>query len=127
MKFSRIREILDARWVGRPPDLDRECSYGGAADLMSDALAFVASADCVLLTGLINEQSVRTAEMLDLHVLVFVRGKSPAPPVVKLADEKGIALLSTGYSMYEACGRLYAAGLPGFAIRRDRDPAAGEA
>jgi hypothetical protein len=93
---------------------------------MSDVLAFVSSTDCVLMTGLINEQAVRTAEMVDVPVLVFVRGKAPAPAVVKLADEKGIALLSTAYSMYEACGRLYAAGLSGFAIRRDRDPAAGE-
>jgi hypothetical protein len=126
MNLSRIREVLEASWAGRPPAVDRDLSYGGAADLMSDALAFVSSADCVLLTGLINEQAVRTAEMLDIPVLVFVRGKAPAPPVVKLADEKGIALLSTGYSMYEACGRLYAAGLPGFAIRRDRETAADE-
>ena len=125
MKLSRIREVLGAEWIGTAPEADRECRFGGAADLMSDVLAFVTSADCVLLTGLTNEQAVRTAEMVDIPVLVFVRGKVPPGTVTALAAEKGIALLTTRCTMYEACGRLYGAGLGAFAIRRDREPAAG--
>ena len=83
------------------------------------------SADCVLLTGLTNEQAVRTAEMVDIPVVVFVRGKVPPATVIALAAEKGIVLLRTRCTMYEACGRLYAAGLAPFKIRREREAAPG--
>ena len=125
MKFTRIREILAGEWLGHPPTADQECRFGGAADLMSDVLAFVTSADCVLLTGLTNEQAVRTAEMVDIPVVVFVRGKVPPATVIALAAEKGIVLLRTRCTMYEACGRLYAAGLAPFKIRREREAAPG--
>ena len=125
MKLTQIQEILAGEWLGRAPGADRECRFGSAADLMSDVLAFVTSTECVLLTGLTNEQAVRTAEMVDIPVLVFVRGKVPPATVIALAAEKGILLLATRCTMYEACGRLYAAGLSAFEIRRDREPAAG--
>ena len=77
---------------------------------MSDVLAFVQE-DTLLLTGLVNSQSIRTAEMLDLPCVVFVRGKNPHRDAIERAKAIGMPALSTQYSMYEACGRLYAAGL----------------
>ena len=65
----------------------------------------------MLLTGLINSQSVRTAEMLDVPCLVFVRGKIPHQDAVQRARQIGLPMILTTCSMYEACGRLYAAGL----------------
>ena len=81
------------------------------ADLMSDVLAFT-HAGTLLLTGLTNPQVVRTAEMAEIVAIVFVRGKLPPPETVALAEEKGIPLLASKYTMYEACGRLYRAQLP---------------
>ena len=81
-----------------------------AADLMSDVLAFC-SPGSLLLTGLTNIQIVRTAQMLDLPAVVFVRGKIPLEETVSLARESGIPVLLTKYSLYEVCGRLYAAGV----------------
>ena len=81
------------------------------ADLMSDVLAFT-HAGTLLLTGLTNPQVVRTAEMAGISAIVFVRGKIPPPETIKLAEEKGIPLLATRYTLYETCGRLYTAGLP---------------
>ncbi len=82
-----------------------------AADLMSEVLAF-ASHGAVLLTGLTSVQSVHTADVADLHAIVFVNGKRPDPTVVAVARERGLPLLSTRLTMYEACGRLHARGLP---------------
>jgi predicted transcriptional regulator len=79
---------------------------------MSDILSY-AKNQTLLLTGLTNAHVIRTAEMLDVTAIVFVRGKIPAQEVVDMAKEKGIVVLATEYTMYEACGRLYNMGLPG--------------
>jgi hypothetical protein len=81
-----------------------------AADLMSEVLAFCGHG-ALLLTGLTNVQSVHTADVADLHAIVFVNGKRPEPEVLQLAKERRIPLLSTRLTMYEACGRLHAQGL----------------
>jgi len=49
--------------------------------------------------------------------VVFVRGKTPTDDIVAMARENGMVLLSTKYSMFLACGRLYEAGLKGGGIR----------
>ncbi|MFA6506143.1 MAG: hypothetical protein WCT14_08600 [Treponemataceae bacterium] len=80
------------------------------ADLMSDVMAFVKE-QVVLLTGLVNAQVLRTAELMDIKVIVFVRGKHPTADMVDMAKDLEIALIGTRLSMFLACGRLYEAGL----------------
>lgn len=80
--------------------------------MMSDVLAYVKD-QSVLLTGLLNPQVVRTAEMMDMLCIVFVRGKRPESEVVELARQKGIVLLSTEERLFTACGILYTNGLGG--------------
>lgn len=80
------------------------------ADLMSDVMAFVKE-QVLLLTGLANAQVIRTAELLDIKVIVFVRGKHPTADIVDMAKDCGIVLIGTKLSMFVACGRLYEAGL----------------
>jgi len=82
---------------------------------MSDVLAYV-KGKTLLLTGLTNQQVVRTAEMADLSAIVFVRGKRPDEEIVQLAVENEIVLLSTRDSMYTASGKLYSNGLQGVSI-----------
>ncbi|MFZ5990132.1 MAG: hypothetical protein ACOYWZ_23810, partial [Bacillota bacterium] len=82
------------------------------ADLMSDVMAYVKE-NVVLLTGLINPQVVRTAEMMDIKVIAFVRGKKPEQKIVDLAKEKGITIMTTKHPMFIACGKLYSAGITG--------------
>jgi len=112
MDLDRIAGLLDGEAVCLQPNLQPNVACACAADLMSDVLAF-AHCESVLLTGLINPQVVRTAEMAGIQAIVFVRGKYPPPETVALAEETGIPLFTTRYTMYEACGRLYAAGLGG--------------
>jgi hypothetical protein len=74
-------------------------------------LAFVKE-NCLLLTGMVNAHVVRTAEMLDVPCIVFVRGKVPTQDMIELAVQTGVTLLTCEYTLYEACGRLYQNGLP---------------
>ena len=92
--------------------MDIEVHTACGSDMMSDVLAYVKD-QAVLLTGLNNPQVVRTAEMMDMHCVVFVRGKQPDEQILKLADMRGIAVLTTDLPMFTACGLLYDAGLRG--------------
>lgn len=113
MKLGEIKEILDAEIIVGENELDREIKVAGATDLMSDALALLGEGGALLLTGLVTPQVIRTAEMLDLSAIVFVRGKMPPQETIELAKKLNIPLLRTRYPMYEACGKLYFAGLKG--------------
>ncbi len=117
MKLREILDVLSARMLVDHQGLEGEVPVGGAADLMSDVLAF-GSEGMVLMTGLTNPQVIRTAEMAGINLVVFVRDKTPPPETLELARDLGITVLVTGYTMYEACGRLYKAGLPGLGLVR---------
>ncbi len=117
MKISEIQELLKAEVVCGEEALNRDVYSACGSDMMSDVLAYVKD-QAVLLTGLVNTQVVRTAEMMDMVCIVFVRSKCPTEEMVELARESGIVLLKTSKRMYEACGKLYASGLVGNAVAR---------
>ena len=117
MKLSDVLSSIEGRLLSTDADLSLEVSMACGADLMSDVLAFT-HAGTLLLTGLTNSQVVRTAEMAGIFAIVFVRGKLPPPDTVALAQEKGIPLLASKYTMYETCGRLYGSGLPSCGLFR---------
>ena len=110
MKLSEVKEILSAEVVAGEEFLDREVKSAFGSDLMSDVLAFVKD-QSLLLTGLMNGQVIRTAEMLDIKAIVFVRGKKPTEDMVELAKEYSMVLLTTDFTLYPSCGKLYMAGL----------------
>ena len=112
MTVKDARDILGARVLVGEEHLDREVRTACGSDMMSDVLAYVKD-QSVLLTGLLNPQVVRTAEMMDMLCIVFVRGKRPEQPVIDLAESKGIVLLSTEKRLFVACGILYTNGLGG--------------
>ncbi len=112
MKIREIKEILNAEVICGEELLDTEVSSAFGSDMMSDVLAY-AKSDSVLLTGLVNPQTIRTALMLDMEAIVFVRAKKLTDEVVALARESGIVVLSTEWRMFETCGKLYAKGLKG--------------
>jgi hypothetical protein len=112
LKLRQVLELVDGITVTEDAELDLEVHNGAGADLMSDALRF-GREDTLLITGLTNPQAIRTAEMIGAHALLFVRAKLPPPETIALAREAHITLLATRYTMYEASGRLYQAGLAG--------------
>ena len=112
MNLYRVRDILDADVLSGEDLLDIEVFSACGSDLMSDVLAYVKD-QVLLLTGLMNPQGIRTAEMMDIHAIVLVRGKKPNEEIIRLADEKGMVLMTTKLPLYIACGLLYNAGLRG--------------
>lgn len=115
MLLSDVKSILNAQVLSGEDDLklqEKDIHTACGCDLMSDVLAF-AKDQSVLLTGLINSQVIRTAEMMDILAVCFVRGKTPPEDVVELAKTKDITILTTDYPLYVACGKLYNEGLRG--------------
>ncbi len=112
MKISTIKELLKAEVICGEEHLDREVYSACGSDMVSDVFAYVKD-QAVLLTGLVNTQVLRTAEMMDMVCIVFVRSKSPTDEMVALARESGMVLMRSQKRMYEACGKLYANGLCG--------------
>ncbi len=112
MKISEIKTLLDAEVITCPTLLEKDVHSACGSDMMSDVLAYVKE-QAVLLTGLVNPQVVRTALMMDMVCIVFVREKQPSAEVIALAEENGIVLLTTSHRMYDACGILYQGGLQG--------------
>lgn len=111
MIVQDIINILEAEVICMEnPETEVHTACG--SDMMSDVLAFVKD-QSVLLTGLTNPQVVRTAEMMDMVCIVYVRGKEPDEMTIQLAQERSIALLKTKYRMFTACGLLYEQGLRG--------------
>lgn len=112
MRLSQIKEILDATVLHGGEHLDMEVLSACGSDFMSDVLAFVKN-QALLLTGLVNPQVVRTADMVDMKCIIFVRGKIPGPDILKMAEARGIVVMTSPKRMYEACGLLYTNGLRG--------------
>lgn len=112
MKISEISTLLEAKVLCCENLLDHEVHSACGSDMMSDVLAYVKD-QAVLLTGLVNPQVIRTAEMMDMHCIVFVRGKEPSEEMLSLARENELVVMCTKKRMFEACGKLYMRGLGG--------------
>lgn len=114
MILSHVKEVLKAKFLTDESEqsLNIDIHNACGSDLMSDVLAFVKD-QSLLLTGLINPQVVRTAEMMDIVAICFVRGKIPPDDIIQLAKKTGIAILTTELPMFPACGQLYKEGLEG--------------
>ena len=112
MKISKIQELLNAKVLACEENLGKHVYSACGCDLMSDVLAYVKD-QAVLLTGLVNPQVIRTAVMMDMVCIVFVRSKTPSEEMLALAKESGIVVLSTDLTLYTSCGLLYCNGLIG--------------
>ena len=112
MKLKEIAELLNADVLCGSDNLDRDIECACGSDMMSEVLAFT-KYDAVLLTGLMNNQVLRTAEMLDIDSIIYVRGKRPDKSIIEMAEDMEITLLTTEMPMFSACGILYTHGIKG--------------
>ena len=112
MKISEIRDYLGAEVLCGEENLGHEVSSACCSDMMSDVLAYVKDQG-VLLTGLVNSQVIRTAAMMDMVCVVFVRNKTPGDDIIELARESDIVVMKSPLRAFEACGILYTNGLSG--------------
>ena len=112
MTIREVMKLVDGKVLIGEERLDTPVDTACGSDLMSDVLAFVKD-QAVLLTGLVNVQVIRTADMMDIICIVFVRGKMPDEDMLAIARRKDMVILATDLRMYTACGRLWEAGLNG--------------
>ena len=110
MTIRELAGILDAKVLCGEDRLDQEVKNAFCSDLMSDVLAFVTD-KTVLITGLTNIHVMRTAEMLDLHCIVYARGKVPSEEILEEANELEIVVLTTAHNCYTTSGLMYEAGI----------------
>ncbi len=110
LTLADVKNLLEAELLTPGGDLNRPIQAACACDLLSDLLAFNRE-ESVLLTGLVNQQVIRTAEMIDLSGIIFVRGKRPTLQVIDLAADLGIVLMTTDKTMFECCGILFNSGM----------------
>ena len=113
MKISKMQDLLGAKVLCGEEYTGRHVYSAFGCDLMSDVLAF-AQDQVVLITGLVNAQVIRTALMMDMQCIVFVRSKMPDEEIINLAEENEMVILSTDKTLYTACGILYTNGLAGY-------------
>lgn len=116
MTIQDVQKALEAELIDGTGRNDIEIISACGADLMSDVMAFVKE-QVLLLTGLINIQVIRTAILMDIQAICFVRGKKPNSDMIDMARENGITLLATRLPLFLACGKLYEAGVRQGGIR----------
>ena len=122
MKLSELIQLINGTLLTHLLSEDVEIAGAMGADLMSDVLTSI-QPESILMTGLCNPQVVRTALIADICAIVFVRGKNPTIETIEIANEENIPLIKTNFGMFEACGILYAKGLPGYETNNNHDPA----
>jgi predicted transcriptional regulator len=110
MTLADIATILNAEIICGHNKLGREVEAAFASDLMSDVLT-IDSEKLLLLTGLVNIQTIRTSEMSDIKNIVLVRNKKASQEMIDLADENRIVIMQCSYSMFKTCGILFQYGL----------------
>ena len=112
MKLAEIKDVLQCEVLAGADDLSLEVGTVVASDGMSEILAF-ARPGALMITGLTNIQSVRTADIANVRAIVYIRGKRPDERTIKLAQEDGIPVLGTHLGMFDVCGILRELGLKG--------------
>lgn len=112
MNLEDICSLLQATLLTTNHNLKRVVHSAFSSDMMSDVLAF-AKDDSILITGLCNPQVMRTAEMMDLAGVIFIRGKWPDETMLRLAEDMGLCVMVTELPMFHTCGKLFCAGLNG--------------
>ena len=110
MTLKDVVYLLEAEVLNPDADLDREVPCAFASDMISDIL-MCTKEPTLLLTGLTNNQVIRLSVMIDLTAIVFVRGKKPLPDVIEMALERGLAIITTPFTLYKSSGLLFDAGL----------------
>jgi predicted transcriptional regulator len=110
MKLKEIASILNAAVSCGAERLDDEVQMGYSSDLMSDVLTLDTD-NLVLITGLVNLQAIRTAEMADIRAIVLVRNKKASQEMIDLAQENGMCILESPFSLFKSSGLLFQAGL----------------
>ena len=112
MTLHEVKELLQCEVLACEDDLQTDVTQVVASDGMSEILAFAKSRE-LMITGLTNIQSIRTADIAGVSAVVYCRGKRPDKKVIEFAKQKRIPVLVTKMVMFDICAILYNKGLRG--------------
>ena len=112
MTLDTVRDILECEVLTGDHLLEVEVDMAVATDAMSAVLSSP-HPHALLLTGLSNIQSVRTALIAYISAVIFVRGTRPNEATIQLAKERNLALLATERGMFDCCAILHSNGIKG--------------
>lgn len=110
MRLTDIIQLTHAKLVSGIDPGSHELQKAFSSDLMSDVLT-LEEEHMLLITGLANPQLIRTAEMADIEVVLLARNKKATPEMIELAEEVGLVLIESPFSIFKVSGILYANGL----------------
>jgi len=112
MTLHEIKDLLQCDVLTGGDNLQVDVTQVVASDGMSEILAFAKSKE-LMITGLTNIQSIRTADIAGVSAVIYCRGKLPEKKVIEFARQKRIPVLVTKMGMFDICGVLYDKGLKG--------------
>ncbi len=112
MSLAAIRDLLQCEVLTGAERLDMEVDTAVAADGMSAILA-APHPGALMITGLTNMQSVRTADVAFISAILYVRGGRPDRTTIEFAGKKKVVLLATALGMFDTCGILRERGIQG--------------
>ena len=110
MRLADLAKVIEGKIISGEDCPNLLIDRAFAADLLSDVLALT-DEKTTLVTGMINPQVMRVAEILSITAVIFVRGKIPPPALIAYAKELDIPLVATEKTMFEACGLMYEHGV----------------
>ena len=112
MRLCEVQTLLNARILTDDFDPDLELTGAFASDKLSHVLAFI-NEKSVLITALYNMQVIRTADLMGITCIIFIGREEPEDVLIEKANDLGLTVLLSPYSMYVTSGILYKAGLNG--------------
>jgi predicted transcriptional regulator len=110
MQIETIRDIIEATVLQGEEFLNDEVNKAFSSDLMSDVLTLDTD-NLLLITGLNNLQTIRTAEMAEIKYILFVRNKKLSAEMIALAKKEKMVLMVSEKSLFRVSGMLFKAGL----------------
>jgi predicted transcriptional regulator len=110
MKIAEIVSLTSGSVICGQELLGTEVSHAFSSDLLSDVLT-INKVGILLITGVANLQTIRTAEMSEVSCVLLVRNKKANQEMVDLANDIGLVIIETACSMFGTSGKLYQGGV----------------
>jgi len=110
MKVADIVGITNGRMVCGPDKSNEELTHAFSSDLLSDVLTINRSG-ILLITGVPNLQTIRTAEMAEAACILLVRNKKASSEMINLASDLGLTVIESPFPMFGTSGLLFQGGL----------------
>ncbi|MEN6618932.1 MAG: hypothetical protein ABFC28_05490 [Rikenellaceae bacterium] len=110
MKIVDLCSLVNGTVICGEARLGESVEYAFASDLMSDVLT-IKIQNFILITGLANIQSIRTADMSGVPYLLLCRNKEVTQDMIDIAEENNMLIIKSHYSLFKCSGILYSEGL----------------